>query len=221
MINPAGNLSQMTKPGGFTMKKFSVALLALATVLALTPSAMATPIFCSADTSAIAAGTVCSEGAFTFTFESVSVTAGPGSLYFNGSLTNATNLAFTVVGTYPVDFNFVYLVQGPVAKTTIDNQFISGQGSIAESVCADVACHTILLGLTTNVTPGADVSGSFASTGTFYINKDVNDGGGTTNGFSEFNDSISYAPEPGTLSMFGAGLLGLAGMLRFKFGKAR
>jgi hypothetical protein len=30
---------------------------------------------------------------------------------------------------------------------------------------------------------------------------------------------ITEAPEPGTLIMFGSGLLGLAGLLRFKFAR--
>ena len=54
------------------MKKFAIALLALATSLAITPAAMASTL-CSADSSAITAGTSCYEGIFTFTFDTVSI----------------------------------------------------------------------------------------------------------------------------------------------------
>jgi hypothetical protein len=141
-------------------------------------------------------------------------------LYFNAGLTNATNLAFTVLGAYPVDINLIYEVQGPPALTYVDNQFIGGQGSISEQACANVSCTVTLLALATNNTPGFELVGSFTSTGTFYINKDVNDGGGTNNGFSEFNDSTAYAPEPSSLVLLGTGLLGAAFLL-FRRNRAR
>jgi hypothetical protein len=43
--------------------------------------------------------------------------------------------------------------------------------------------------------------------------------GNTNSSGINFNITSAPAPEPGTLSLFGTGLLGLAGMLRYKFQK--
>jgi hypothetical protein len=97
------------------MKKFAIALLALATSLAITPAAMASTL-CSADSSAITAGTSCYEGIFTFTFDTVSIvgSAPLDSLYFNtgttGFSSSGATLGFQVVGSSSDDFNLVYEV---------------------------------------------------------------------------------------------------------------
>jgi hypothetical protein len=121
------------------MKKFAIALLALATSLAITPAAMASTL-CSADSSAITAGTSCYEGIFTFTFDTVSIvgSAPLDSLYFNtgttGFSSSGATLGFQVVGSSSDDFNLVYEVQGPVGEYVLDNN-LGGAGSITEFAC--------------------------------------------------------------------------------------
>jgi hypothetical protein len=207
------------------MKKFLVVLLALATILVLAPAAMADTIACSADTaSPIVGGTVCTEGLFTFTFVSVSITpSGTDALYFNAGATGVSGksatLAFTVFGGTAADFNLVYEVQGPAGLYTLDNSFAGGTSGddIIEEACTgnpNVSCGTQLASFV-NSTGGINVTSlPFASNGTFYISKDVSD---APYRFSEFNDSVELLPEPGSLVLFGTGLIGLAGLLRRKY----
>jgi hypothetical protein len=208
-------------------------ILALVAALAIAPAAMADPAVCSTSTwsnlpgdgTPISAATICTEGAFTINFASGGVSS-TGSVNFNSVLTTPTNLGFQVSASLPgpppatpLDINLVYQVTGVSGLVTIDNSF-TGVGSITEYVCAanpDItSCNnTNALAVIFNNT-GAEMTATFTSTGSFWIDKDVED-----NTFSEFNDSFDVTPEPSSLLMFGTGLLGLAGMLRHKFQRSR
>ncbi|HEY1208033.1 MAG TPA: PEP-CTERM sorting domain-containing protein [Terracidiphilus sp.] len=205
------------------MKRFSIALLALAAILAITPVAKASTLCSSAGQ--VTTGLVCTEGVFTFTFESISIippTSGD-TLYFNSGLTvvsgDSVDLGFQVLGGVAADINMVYEVQGPAGIYQLNNSFLGGGvgDNISETACTGNPICGTQLAYVFNNTGGTNVySGTFATNGTFFVNKDVSDSPYT---FSEFTDSIDLAPEPSSLIMFGTGLLGLAGMLRYKFRK--
>jgi hypothetical protein len=213
------------------MKRFSIALLSLAVVLAIAPAAKANtfPVSCTGygPSSTIVSGTDCTGSPWTIDFTTVSF-SGPGSatatISFNvGSTYTATslNMLFQVYEAAGTDIDLVYTVTGPTGYYAVDNSFLLGAGgSVLENVCSTpastIGCDS---GADTYVTLDntagyIQTSKVFISNGTFYVAKDVTDPG-----FSEFEDSIESAPEPSSLIMFGTGLLGLAGMLRYKFRK--
>jgi len=199
------------------MKKFSLALLALAAALAITPAAMADTL-CSATSGPITAGTACSEGNFTFTFEYVSLTANPDTVSFGAATTgsgDSANLEFQINGVIPEDVNLIYEISGPAGVYTLDNNF-TGNSSISETAStsyqltpAPGSAGTTLASFF-NPTGAETDSLSFASNGTFYIDKDAEST--TPVPFSEFSDSVSVTttPEPSSLMLLGTGLLGLA-----------
>jgi hypothetical protein len=57
--------------------------------------------------------------------------------------------------------------------------------------------------------------------GSLTAGQEDNGSGGTVTVTYDYEPPPSGTPEPGTLSLFGTGLLGLAGMLRHKFAKSR
>jgi hypothetical protein len=109
----------------------------------------------------------------------------------------------------------IYEVQGPAGWVTLDSEFnaVAGSGNaIAEEAYSDAA-EKNMIGSLENTTGSAVSSSPFLSNGTFYINKDYD----LITHSSEFSDSIEMAPEPGSLVLFGTGLIGLAGLVRRKY----
>jgi hypothetical protein len=64
-------------------------------------------------------------------------------------------------------------------------------------------------------------SGNLTGTGYLASVGSTSTGGGDATVTYNYIGQPGNTPEPGTLSLFGTGLLGLAGMLRYRFGKAR
>jgi hypothetical protein len=208
------------------MQKLSIALVALALALALVPAAMATQL-CSSDASAITISTVCYEGGDTDTFANISIVgfyAAGTNLFFNPSQTyvsgHSVNLGFQVVlpsgdTYYYQDIDLEYEVQGPPGYYQLYNSF-NGPGVISEQACTYYpSCYDELT--TFLNTTGAETSSPFfSSTGTFYIDKDVEDFG-----FTDFTDGLYYTdadpvPEfssPSSLVPLGTWLLGVGFLL--------
>ena len=123
------------------MKRTTLAFLALAAALAITPVAMADT--CSFVVMSTSGTESCVAGGFTFTFMPTTITAiaggrGTDSLTLTSSTTNASRvvLNFTVGGSQADDFDLDYSVTGPAGKYGVDN-YLGGEGTITELVCAE------------------------------------------------------------------------------------
>jgi hypothetical protein len=140
------------------------------------------------------------------------------------SVPGKVNLGFLVGGfnfTLPTnptpDLQLVYEVKGPV--NGVFNTFGGSNGTnIVETVCDSAgafggACKGTQLGQLVNGSPNGNPSISFGTQGDIWIIKDIGVSQGFTGniGISGFaNGTTSGVPEPMTLSMMGAGLLGLS-----------
>jgi opacity protein-like surface antigen len=178
----------------------------------------------------VTAGFTCSIGSLTFDFLTLSFGAqSPPSTGDTLTLApptgqngNSVVLGFQInPGTsgVPVDLLLEYTVTSTSANITgIDASYAGPDGTITEtafandSTCAGpTGCTTVLSQLFDGHNNGnVDVFGNPATFGpvsSIVISKDIDD-----LQFSEFTDSVtvSSVPEPMTLSMMGAGLLGLS-----------
>ncbi|HEY1208034.1 MAG TPA: PEP-CTERM sorting domain-containing protein [Terracidiphilus sp.] len=187
------------------MKKFSIALLALAVALAITPSALAST-FINGSLGVTGGNDSWNGTSVTFNTPSGTVTDNSGNFGIIPLTTpttiNSTTLTFAtpdvlVLTTSGGDATFTIVGPLNIIYDASDGLLFNGDGTLTLTGFAPTE------GL---VSFSSNVSG--ASTGwTFEI---------SANGAPP-----PVIPEPGTMTLLGTGLLGLAGMLRSKFGKAR
>ena len=175
--------------------------------------------------------TLYGDGNVVFTAELIQLTGTGGNLTID-SLT--TNLTLTATGaSSPVNLNLTgtYTPGSPIVITT------PGAGGEITSPSTAIPLGNVSSGTLTDFTDLTNFTGigtvSFALSGTspvFYTGS-VSTGylsavGGTTDagGYAtvtyNYDEPPSGTPEPGTLTLFGTGLLGLAGMLRNKFSRS-
>jgi hypothetical protein len=190
------------------MKKFSVALLALAAALVISPMAMADPIP-TGSALGITGGNDkwTSGGTITFTNLNALVTDDQGAFtnipFSNPALVTQSSLTIsTFVGEI-----FTTTYGGKTATFTINNMW----PTLNSGVNLNISGTGILTLTGYDPTPG-------------NFNFDSTDSGGnygTNSSTWGIDVSANPTPEPSTLVMFGTGLLGLAGMLRRKFMQSR
>jgi hypothetical protein len=220
------------------MKKFSVALIALATVSAIAPASYADTIAFNvtgtgtqttntASVSFQVSGTQQTTGPYAGDYLITGLTGGtatingqtfgivslitPSTLASNGSGTplltgymwgpTDPNVA-TSVGTTsgPGDFdNEIITVAGSPVTYTLDNQGLAFLLSNGEDLQIFVAFN--------KATKINDV----------VITEDAIDGSASTYVSAATNLNITQSPEPGSLVLFGTGLIGFAGLLRRKY----
>ena len=170
----------------------------------------------------VTVGLSCDAGGLTFSFTNLSFSNQPPStgdtlkIVSSSLVNNDVTLTFQIdPGTsgFPVDILLGYTVTSPIANITgIDASYLGPNGSIFETATApDGKTSTIV----DSTSPGGLNNGVvFFGTpfgggpySSITISKDID-----AIAFSEFTDSVqvSGVPEPMTLSMMGAGLLGLS-----------
>jgi len=192
---------------------FAVVALAL---LVAAPAAMATPI----NGSIAIDGYNQSWSGTSVTFNTLAATAGdatgnfatviPGAVSPStvSAVINASTITFTSpdVLAWTIGSNTAtFTITGPLDVSTDNDEFlnISGTGTLTLS--------------------GYDATPAYLSFSATDSNQSYGGSGTSSNYIFDVNTQPppSNTPEPGTLSLFGTGLLGLAGMLRYRFSKVR
>jgi hypothetical protein len=126
---------------------------------------------------------------------------------------------------YIISFDLAVLSGGGWVKDASLVQ-VSGIGpggvvTVIETLCGGPSCGGVDESLYTINSVGFHqlaATTSFSPTGVFHVTKDIGLAGYAST--SLITDRFSEVPEPATLTLFGTGLIGLAGLVRRKFKKS-